>query len=50
MDKGRSREMGSHGLGLAIVKKIAEVLNIDINIVSKLGEGTKVILNIPIEK
>ena len=50
VDKGRSREMGSHGLGLAIVKKIAEVLNIDINIVSKLGEGTKVILNIPIEK
>lgn len=50
VDKGRSREMGSHGLGLAIVKKIAEVLNIDINIVSTLGEGTKVILNIPVEK
>ena len=50
VDKGRSREMGSHGLGLAIVKKITEVLNIDINIVSKLDIGTRVILNIPLEK
>lgn len=50
VDKGRSREMGSHGLGLSIVKKISEALNIDINILSTLGKGTKVILTIPIEK
>lgn len=49
VDKGRSRENGSHGLGLSIVKKITETLKIDINIESKLGEGTTVILNIPIE-
>ena len=49
VDKGRSRETGSHGLGLSIVKKITEILKIDINIVSKLGEGTTVILDIPLE-
>lgn len=49
VDKARSRESGSHGLGLSIVKKITEILKIDINIVSKIGEGTTVILDIPLE-
>ena len=41
-DKARSREEGSHGLGLSIVKKIANRLNINIEIESKIGIGSTV--------
>ena len=41
-DKARSREEGSHGLGLSIVKKIANILNINIEIESKIGIGSTV--------
>ena len=40
--------MGSHGLGLSIAKKISEVLNIDINIESSVGEGTTVKITLPL--
>ena len=48
VDKARSRNMGSHGLGLSIAKKISEVLNIDINIESSVGEGTTVKITLPL--
>lgn len=41
-DKARSREEGSHGLGLSIVKKIANILNINIEVESKIGIGSTV--------
>lgn len=48
VDKARSRNMGSHGLGLSIVNKIANILNIDIEIKSKVGVGTIFIVTLPI--
>lgn len=48
VDKARSRNMGSHGLGMAIVKKIITILNIDINIESKLKIGTTITVTLPI--
>lgn len=41
-NKARSREEGSQGLGLSIVKKIANILNINIEIESKIGIGSTV--------
>ncbi len=40
VDKGRSREQGGTGLGLAIVKHILEAHNQNINVRSKLGQGS----------
>lgn len=40
VDKGRSREQGGTGLGLAIVKHILEAHNQQINVRSKLGQGS----------
>lgn len=40
VDKSRSRKVGGTGLGLSIVKHIAALLNADIKVDSKLGEGT----------
>lgn len=47
VDKARSRSMGSHGLGLSIVNKIVNVLSIDIEIKSKLNEGSTFIITLP---
>ena len=47
MDKARSRNIGSHGLGLSIVNKIANILNIDIEIKSKVGVGSTFIVTLP---
>ncbi len=49
VDKSRSREMGGTGLGLAIVKHIVISFNGTINIESKLGQGTKIFIKIPIK-
>lgn len=48
VDKARSRNIGSHGLGLSIVNKIANILNIDIEIKSKVGVGSTFIITLPI--
>ena len=48
VDKGRSRSMGGTGLGLAIVKHIVKGLGGEIEVHSKLGEGTEFLVTLPI--
>ncbi len=48
VDKGRSRQMGGTGLGLAIVKHIIRSMNGEIEVHSKLGEGTEFLITIPL--
>ena len=47
VDKARSRERGGTGLGLAISKSIVDAHGGSINILSKSGEGTEVIITLP---
>lgn len=47
VDKGRSRETGGTGLGLSIVKHIVELYNGRIQVDSKLGEGTRIVIRLP---
>lgn len=49
VDKSRKRNQKSTGLGLSIVKHIINYLDYDIKVESKLGEGTKFIIEIPLE-
>lgn len=44
VDKSRSRKVGGTGLGLSIVKHIAALLNAEVSVESKLGEGTTFIV------
>ncbi|UUV17288.1 ATP-binding protein [Fusobacteria bacterium ZRK30] len=39
-DKSRNRDNGSVGLGLSIVKKLTELHGCEVNVKSKIGEGT----------
>ena len=48
VDKGRSRSMGGTGLGLAIVKHIVRGMSGEIEVHSKLGEGTEFLVTLPI--
>ena len=50
VDKARVRGLGGSGLGLAIVKEIMEKLGGSVEIRSKLGVGTKVMLWLPLEE
>ena len=47
VDKARTREMGGTGLGLSIAKEILDQNNGSIDIKSKVGEGTEVVIRIP---
>ncbi|WP_309662527.1 ATP-binding protein [Sphingomonas sp.] len=48
IDAARSRESGGTGLGLAIVKHIVERHRGTLDIKSKVGEGTEVVVRLPI--
>lgn len=48
VDKGRSRKMGGTGLGLAIVKHIVRSMDGEIEVHSKLGEGTEFLVTLPL--
>lgn len=48
VDKARSRETGGTGLGLAIAKQIMTQLGGNISINSAPGEGTEVIISVPL--
>ncbi|MBV7273646.1 HAMP domain-containing protein [Clostridiaceae bacterium UIB06] len=48
VDKAYSKERGGSGLGLAIVKSILDKYKGKINIQSKVNEGTKVCIKIPL--
>jgi two-component system phosphate regulon sensor histidine kinase PhoR len=47
-DPGRSRASGGTGLGLAIVKHIVERHRGRLDITSALGEGTRVVVRLPL--
>ena len=47
VDKARSREFGGTGLGLSIAKEILDKNGGSIDIKSKVGEGTEVVIKVP---
>lgn len=47
VDKGRSKKMGGTGLGLAIVKHIVNFYNGNIELRSKINEGTEIRIDLP---
>lgn len=47
VDKTRSRKMGGTGLGLSIVKEIVDGMDGNIDIKSKVNEGTEVVVTLP---
>ena len=50
VDKARTREMGGTGLGLSIAKEILDQNSGSIDIKSKFGAGTEVVIKVPTKK
>ena len=48
VDKARSRELGGTGLGLAIVKHLAQSFGGTVEVASKLGEGSRFTVSLPV--
>ena len=48
-DNSRTRKTGGYGLGLSLCKTIMTVHNAEIEIFSKAGKGTRVVLSFPFE-
>jgi signal transduction histidine kinase len=48
VDKSRSRSSGGSGLGLSIVKAIAQAHQGDVSVSSKVGEGSKFTVRLPV--
>jgi signal transduction histidine kinase len=47
VDNSRSKKLGGHGLGMTIAKNIFDMHSIKICVLSELGKGTKIILQLP---
>ena len=47
VDKSRSKKLGGHGLGMTIAKNIFDKHEIELDIYSEAGKGTKIILRTP---
>jgi len=45
VDSSRSKDLGGHGLGLSITKNILDKHEMDIQIFSKVGKGTKILIS-----
>ncbi len=50
VDKGRSKKVGGTGLGLSIVKHIVNYYDGSIQVESKLGEGTRFTVRLPLRR
>ncbi len=46
-DRSRSRETGGYGIGLSLAKRIVEAHGGSIEVSSRLGEGTSVLVSVP---
>ena len=49
VDLSRTKATGGTGLGLAIVKRIVEINDGKIEVESKVGKGTEIIIVLPLE-
>ncbi len=47
VDKSHSKEIGGTGLGLSIVKHVAQIHNARIELSSRAGEGTSIVVSFP---
>jgi two-component system phosphate regulon sensor histidine kinase PhoR len=47
-DKSRSKKLGGTGLGLSIVKHIVLAHKGEVSVRSRVGEGTKIIVSLPL--
>ncbi|MFB9275724.1 sensor histidine kinase [Cohnella cellulosilytica] len=49
VDKSRDRAVGGNGIGLSIVKRIVDLHRGDIQVLSRVGEGTNVTVTLPLD-